>query len=119
MDDTFQKLLETANLQPKQNTKETLSETQTFGTLLDKWENTRPLPEIDEELKDVDRIGLYIDVFFKGHTAKMLNVKNAFSNLYTKFMDKLTVRKPEYSEEYDTEILFDNIFGDADLEQNN
>lgn len=108
---TFQKLLETANLQPKQNHSDTTSETQTFGTLIDKWENTRPLPDIDEELKDVDKIGLYIDVFFKGHLSKMMGLKNGFSNLYTKFMNKLTVNKPEYNSDDNSEVIFDAIFG--------
>lgn len=108
---TFQKLLDTAKLQPKQNHSDTLSETQTFGTLIDKWENTRPLPEIDEELKDVDKIGLYVDVFFKGHLSKMMGLKNAFSNLYTKFMKKYTVNKPEYNSDDNSEVIFDAVFG--------
>lgn len=108
---TFQKLLETAKLQPKQNSSDTMSDTQTFGTLIDKWENTRPLPEIDEQLRDVDKIGLYIDIFFKGHLAKMMGIKNAMSNLYTKFMKKYTVKKPEYDEDDNSEALFDAIFG--------
>ena len=116
LDATFQKLLETAKLQPKQNVGDTTADNQTFGTLIDKWENTRPLPEIDEELKDVDKIGLYIDTFFRGHTCKMLNIKGAFSNLYSYMMKKFTVNKPEYNSEdddYDSEINFDKIFGDA------
>lgn len=108
---TFQKLLETAKLQPKQNHSDTTSETQTFGTLIDKWENTRPLPDIDDELKDVDKIGLYVDVFFKGHLSKMMGLKNGFSNLYTKFMKKLTVNKPEYNSDDNSEVIFDAIFG--------
>ena len=115
LDATFQNYLDTAKLQPKQNANETTADNQTFGTLIDKWENTRPLPEIDEELKDVDKIGYYIDTFFKGHTCKMLNVKNAFSNLYSSMMKKFTVKKPEYNldeDDYDSEINFDTIFGD-------
>lgn len=108
---TFQKLLETAKLQPKQNHSDTLSDTQTFGTLIDKWENTRPLPDIDEELKDVDKIGLYIDVFFRGHLSKMMGIKNAFSNLYTKYIKKYTVNKPEYDTDDNSEVIFDAIFG--------
>ena len=108
---SFQKLLDSGKLQPKQNTGDTMSDNQTFGTLIDKWENTRPLPEIDEELRDVDKIGLYIDVFFKGHLSKMMGLKNGLSNLYTKFMEKYTVKKPEYSDEENSEILFDAIFG--------
>lgn len=108
---TFQKLLETAKLQPKQNHSDAMSETQTFGTLIDKWENTRPLPEIDEELKDVDKIGLYIDVFFRGHLAKMMGLKNGFSNLYQRFMKKYTVEKPEYKDDSSSEAIFDAVFG--------
>jgi hypothetical protein len=111
LDATFQKLLETAKLQPKQNVGDAAADNQTFGTLIDKWENERPLPEIDEELKDVDKIGFYIDVFFKGHLSKMMGLKNAMSNLYSKFMKKYTVKKPEYNDEENSEILFDAIFG--------
>ena len=110
---TFQKLLETAKLQPKQNSGDATSDSQTFGTLIDKWENTRPIPEPDDDLKDVDNIGLYIDVFFRGHLAKMMNLKNGLSKLYTKFMKRYKVEKPEYDDDEDNEALFDAIFGDT------
>jgi hypothetical protein len=116
LDDTFQKLLDTAKLQPKQSSGDTMSDAQTFGTLIDKWENSRPLPEIDEELRDVDKIGLYIDIFFKGHLSKMMGLKNGLSNLYTNFMKKYTVEKPEYHDDENSEILFDTIFGSASLD---
>lgn len=109
---TFQKLLDTAKLQPKQNSGDATSDNQTFGTLIDRWENTRPLPEIDEELKDVDKIGLYVDVFFKGHLSKMMGIKNGLSNSYSNFMKKYTVDKPEYADDESSEALFDAIFGD-------
>ena len=66
---------------------------------------------IRDRFKDVDKIGLYIDVFFKGHLSKMMGLKNAFSNLYEKFMAKYTVTKPQYDEDSDSEALFDQIFG--------
>ena len=108
---SFQKMLDSGKLQPKQNSGDTTADNQTFGTLIDKWENTRPLPEIDEELRDVDKIALYLNIFFKGHLAKMMGLKNGFSNLYTKFMRKYTVEKPEYSDDENSEALFDAIFG--------
>lgn len=111
LDKTFQDYLDTANLKPKQNNLDALSDAQTFGTLLAKWENEKPLPEIDEELQDVDKIGLYIDVFFRGHLAKMMGLKNGLSNLYNKFIKKYTVEKPEYEGDEDNEALFDAIFG--------
>ena len=112
----FQKMLDSGKLQPKQNSGDTMADNQTFGTLIDKWENTRPLPEIDEELKDVDKIALYIDIFFRGHLSKMMGLKNGLSNLYTKFMKKYSVEKPEYSDEENSEILFDAIFGNPSSE---
>ena len=114
----FQKLLDSGKLQPKQNAGDTTADNQTFGTLIDKWENERPLPEIDDELKDVDKIAWYIDVFFKGHLSKMMGLKNGLSNLYTKFMKKYTVEKPEYSDEENSEVLFDAIFGNSSSNSN-
>lgn len=108
---SFQKMLDAGKLQPKQNAGDATADNQTFGTLIDKWENERPLPEIDEELKDVDKIAVYIDVFFRGHLSKMMGLKNALSNLYNKFIKKYTVEKPEYSDDENSEVLFDAIFG--------
>lgn len=111
LEQTYQKLMETANLQPRQTSGDAMANHQSFGTLIQKWEEEDPIPETEEELRDVDNIGLYIDVFFKGHTAKMLGIKNAFSNLYDSFMEKYTVQKPEYQEESGNQALFDLIFG--------
>ena len=116
---SFQKMLDSGKLQPKQNSGDATADNQTFGTLIDKWENTRPLPEIDEELKDVDRIGQYIDVFFKGHLAKMMGLKNGLSNLYTKFMKRYTVEKPEYDSDENSDALFDAIFGNQSSDSGN
>lgn len=108
---SFQKMLDAGKLQPKQNAGDTTADNQTFGTLIDKWENERPLPEIDEELKDVDNIALYINIFFKGHLSKMMGLKNGLSNLYGKYMKKYTVEKPEYDSDDDSDALFDAVFG--------
>lgn len=109
--DTLTKLMDAAKLQPKQNAGDTTADNQTLGTLIDKWENTRPIPECDDELKDVDNIARYINIFFKGHLSKMMGLKNGFSNMYNKFMEKYTVTKPEYNADEDDEALFEAIFG--------
>lgn len=108
---SFQQMLDSGKLKPKQNKGDTISETQTFGTLIDKWENTRPLPEIDKELNDVDCIGRNYDAFVRGHTCKMVGVENAYSHLYSSELKKYTVNRPEYSDESDEEVIFDAIFG--------
>lgn len=110
LDESYQRLMNTANITPRQNSLDALSEGQNFGQMIQKWEEDRPIPECDPELRDVDKIGLYVDVFFKGHMAKMLNLKNSLQDIYEKFMMKFTVTKPEYNEEDDSEELFDRIF---------
>ena len=112
LDKSYQELLATGKLQPRQNSNDTISDAQTLGTLIAKWETERPLPDIDPELEDVDKIGRYIDVFFRGHMAKLLGLKNTLSHLYQRFMDKYTVKRPEYDGDDDSEALFDAIFGD-------
>lgn len=116
LDKTFLELLASAKLQPKQNAGETLADNQSFGTLINKWETTRPIPEPDEDLKDVDKIGKYIDIFYRGHSAKAMSLNNNFSKLYTDFMKQYSVTKPEYNGDEDNEALFDAIFGRADIE---
>lgn len=111
LDKTYQDLLSTANITPKQTGMDAFADAQTLGTLIQKWEEERPLPEIDPELRDVDKIGLYLDAFFRGHTSKMLGIKNAFSNIYEKVMSKYTVKPPSYEDDEDSEAVFNKIFG--------
>lgn len=116
IDKTFQELLAAQNIQPRQSSTDATSEGQTFGTLIQKFEETRPLPDIDPELEDVDKIGYYIDVFFRGHASKMLSLKNAFSHLYERHMKKYTVTPPSYDEDSDSEAIFEQIFGSREEE---
>lgn len=111
LDKTYQELLATANIQPRQISMDTFADAQTFGTLIQKYEETRPLPEIEESLKDVDNIGLYLDTFYKGNILKCLGLKNPFHHLYEKVMKLFTVEKPEIQEDDDTSTLFEFIFG--------
>ncbi len=106
---TLQDLLATANLQPKQTKDNTLAEQNTFGTLIRKWENEKPIPEPDEEWKDVDGIAKYITIYFLGHLCKMMGIKNSYSKMYETEMARYKVDKPEYED--DDEALFDSVFG--------
>ena len=107
----FLKLLDSANIQPKQIATSSDDLSNVFGVRISDWENSAPTPNIDESLQDVDNIGRYIDVFFKGHLCKSMGIKNVFSNLYQKFMKKYTVEKPEYEDDEGNDALFDAIFG--------
>lgn len=110
-EENYRKTMQSLGILPNQNNLEDLANAKTFGTLIKDWEDEDPIPEVDEKYKDVDKLGLYIDVFFKGHLAKMLNIVNGLSDLYTRFMKKYTVYKPEYEDDENSEALFDAIFG--------
>ena len=92
-----------------------------FGVWIRRWENQRPIPEPDPELKDVDGIIRYISIWFLGHLCKMLGIKNTYCKLYEDELAKMKVERPEYEDD-DDETLFNNIFdsdnddGDADDE---
>lgn len=113
----FQKLLDSANLKPKQTNDTTLTDQNTLGTLIKKWENERPIPEPEPEWKDVDGIVKYITVYFLGHLCKMMGIKNSYSRAYEDEMAKYKVERPEYED--DEDALFDAVFGgdSSDSEQ--
>ena len=106
---TFQDLLGSANIKPTQTNDNALADQNTFGTLIQKWEVEKPIPEPDPEWKDIDGIIKYISIWFLGHLCKMMGIKNSYSKLYEDEMLKYRVQKPQYEE--DDEILFDNLFG--------
>ena len=93
-----------------------MAEQNTFGTLIRKWENEKPIPEPDEEWKDVDGIVRYITVYFLGHLCKMMGIKNSYPRMYEAEMAKYKVEKPEYED--DDEALFDAVFG-GELDDSN
>lgn len=83
-----------------------------FGVWIKRWEDERPLPEIDESLKDVDGIIKYVLTWVYGHVTHMLGVRNTYSQLYEDAIEKYRVNKPEYDEEDDDTMLYD-IFRDG------
>lgn len=109
--DTFQSLLGSANLKPVQNNDNALADSQSFGTLIKKFEEEKPIPEPDPEWKDVDGIVKYITVYFLGHLCKMIGIKNNYARMYDEEMAKYKVEKPQYED--DSEALFDSVFGGA------
>lgn len=111
LDKTYTDLLSSANLLPRQNVGNASTDSLTFGQLIERWEQEDPIPEPSEEFKDVDGIVKYIDVFFKGHLAKMMGLKNGYSRQYDDYMKQYTVTKPEYNEDENSETIFDALFG--------
>ena len=92
---TLQDLLGSSNLKPVQeNAASGVSEAETFGTLIKKFENEHPIPEPDPSWKDVDGIGKYIRTFFLGTMAKMFDKENPYQDEYDDYIEEYTVRPP-------------------------
>lgn len=112
LDDSLNKLMEGANLQPRQNVSNAATDSLTFGQLIERWEEEKPIPEASSEFKDVDGIGKYIRVWFTGWLSKALGLKaNVFTKEYEEEIAKYTVNKPEYTEEGSADDVYDRLFG--------
>ena len=100
-------LLGSANLKPVQKQKADEASALAdipLGVWLHRYEDERPLPEVDEELKDVNHIREYVFTWM-GHLCKMLGLKNAYSELYENAIEEYSVQKPEYNEEEYDDVL--------------
>ena len=109
--DALDKLMNSANLQPKQNVSNAATDSLTFGQLIEKWEQEKPIPDPDPEFTDVNNIGHLIRTYFAGHLAKALGLKNYYSEEYEKEMAKYAVTKPEAQEGATSEEIYSTIFG--------
>ena len=107
---SIQETMSSLGIKPSQSNVDSMIDSLSFGQLIDRWEHEKPIPKPDPELADIDKMGMLIDVFFKGHLAKSLGIKGAFSQLYDRFMEKYTVHKPVQNDE-EQETLFNKIFG--------
>lgn len=94
--DNLQSLLGSANIKPNQTNDNALAEANTFGTLIEKWERTDPVPEPDPVWKDVDGIGHYFRVWVLGTLCELFKLKNPYKEEYDAEMERYTAHKPEY-----------------------
>ena len=113
----LQDLMNSANILPKQNSDNILADTQTFGTLLKKYEETDPIPEPDERWRDVDGIRRYMNTWFRGGLAKALKINNENTALYDEAVDEMqryTVQPAAISaaENVNDSSIFDQISND-------
>lgn len=100
-------LLGSASLKPTQRKNDDveaeLSSTP-LGVWLYRYENKRPLPEIDESLKDTNNLKKYIFTWM-GHVCKMLGIKNGYTKMYEQEIERLRVDKPEYEEDDESLLI--------------
>ena len=86
----------------------------TFGQLIEKWEEEKPIPEPSPEFKDVDNIGKYIRVWFKGHLARAFGLDNGYSKEYDEYIEQYKVKKQEVAEDGCSDDIYDTLFGRGD-----
>ncbi|MGL4454085.1 MAG: hypothetical protein ACRCX8_18920 [Sarcina sp.] len=101
---TLQDLLGSANIKPVQESASMASDQVTFGTLIKKFENERPIPEPDPEWADVDNVSHYISVWFFGHICALMGIKNDYARMYEEELAKHTVEKVDYEDEDEDEL---------------
>jgi len=114
---SFNDTLGALNIKPVQNKDNSLADQNTLGTLIQKWEKEKPVPDPDPEWEDVDGIKKYVNTWFLGHLCKMLGVNNSYSQLYDAEIAKYTVEKPVY--EAEEEMSYDDIFGKKESKKDN
>jgi hypothetical protein len=89
---TLQDLLGSANIKPVQESAAMSSSDQvTFGTLIKKFENEKPIPEPLPEWMDADWIRKYVSVWFFGNLMRMMGKENPYQEEYQEEMSKYTV----------------------------
>lgn len=108
---SLDQLMNSANLQPRQNVDNASTDNLSFGQLIEKWENERPIPEPSEEFKDVDGIGKYIRVWFSGWLAKALGLKGGYTTECEEEINKYIAKKPEAVEEGSSDDIYNHMFG--------
>ena len=89
---TLQDLLGSANIKPAQENASMASEQVTFGTLIKKYENEKPIPEPLPSWMDADWIKKYVTVHFFGNLCKMMGKPNPYMSEYKEEMDKYTIK---------------------------
>lgn len=89
----LQDLLGSANIKPVQETGANATDQATFGTLIRKWENDKPIPDPLPEWKEKD-IFKYVKIWLLGHLSKMIGLNNPFKEDYEDEMNKYTIETP-------------------------
>lgn len=106
---TFKNLLSDAMLKPSQKTgadSDASIESTPLGVWAWRYENKRPLPEIDESLKDKNKLRKYITVWFVGHVCKLVGLKNSYSQMYEDEVKRLSVDRIDYDDTSDLDDSF-------------
>ena len=106
---TYQDTLSSANLKPIQTENDDKIREKPLGVLIEMFENENPIPEPLEEWKDTDKIVKLFNTYFLGHLCKMLNIKNRYSEMYEKEMNKYRLNIDEIQNLTSDEDIFEYL----------
>lgn len=98
---TLQDLLGSSNLKPVQETGNQAVEQETFGTLVKRWEQEKPIPKPLDTWVDSDDVGKYLRVWFTGHLMRMFGLENDNEKEYRDEINKYTVEKVDLDGDLD------------------
>jgi len=88
------------NIKPSQK-KETEENYIPFGVEISRFEDGDPIPEPDEEFKDVDGMRHNILTWFLGSLCRTAGIKNKYSQMFEDEIEKYTVERPKYDDSDD------------------
>lgn len=103
-------------LSPDQQSDEdenSLIENVPMGVWIRRWEDKRPLPEEDEDMKDSHNVIRYIHTWFFGHIGKMLGIKSPYTKMYEDEIDRFKIERPDLADVDDDDIINEE-FGEGD-----
>ena len=107
LQETYQKLLNTANLKPSANIVQHSDDAVTIGTMIEKFERERPISDPLPEYADPDGIHNLIKITVGG-LGDMLNIVNPFVTLFKEFVSQFTVT-PRIEESDDTDFDLEEL----------
>lgn len=88
------------NLKPSQK-KDTEENYIPFGVEIQRFEDGDPIPEPDEDFKDVDGLRHNILTWFLGSLCKTAGIKNKYSDMFDEEIAQYTVERPQYDDSDD------------------
>lgn len=112
--EALDRMMNSANLQPKQNVGNAATDSLTFGQLIEKWENEEPIPEPDPELSDVSGIGKKLRVWVAGWLGHALGLDIPQTEEFREEVEKYTVMKPQQEEKTVSSSIHEKLFGKID-----
>lgn len=108
----FQEMMGTLKIKPVQSKEDNIFGDECAGTICQQWETTRPAPDLDKSLEDVDGLKKIIRVYFLGHLLELFGKKNPNRKEYDEEMAKYTVKPPEFE---DNDVLSEDILEEGDV----